>query len=162
MLYFMSFVVPGFISMQIYGQIHPRQRTSLKDSLLEALTFGAINFVLLFFAIRWIANPENFQAWPVGVWLAAIGIFLLCPLFWPWALVGIQNVLVKLNWFLSTSPTAWDHYFKDRRPCWVLVHLSETRRVGGWFGRAPTRAPTRSRVISISRNYGCLTNMAAL
>jgi len=42
MLYFMAFVVPGFISMQIYSQIRPRQKTTLKDSLLEAVTFGAI------------------------------------------------------------------------------------------------------------------------
>jgi hypothetical protein len=134
-LYFLAFVVPGFISMQIYAQIRPRQRTTLKDSLLEAVTFGAINLILLFFAVMWIADPANFQKQPVHVWLAAIAVFLLCPLIWPWLLIRAQNILVRMGLFLSSEPTAWDHYWRGRRPCWVLVHISETRRVGGWFGK---------------------------
>jgi len=134
-LYFLAFVVPGFISMQIYVQIRPRQKTTLKDSLLEAITFGAINFALLFFAILWVVDLRNFVAHPFYVWLLAIAIFLVCPALWPWLLIGAQNILAKLNLFLATSPTAWDHFFRDRRPCWVLVHISETRRVGGRFGR---------------------------
>ena len=134
-IYFLAFVVPGFISMQVYAQIRARQKTTLKDSILEAITFGAINFAILFFAIEWIVNPPNFTLHPIYVWIAAIVVFLILPLFWPWALVGVQNLLAKRNLFLATSPTAWDHYFLDRKPCWVLVHISETRRVGGRFGK---------------------------
>lgn len=134
-LYFLAFVVPGFISMQIYTQIRPRQRTTLKDNLLEAVTFGAINFALLFFGILWVFDPTNFAQHPLGVWFAVIGIFLICPLVWPWLLVGTQNILARCNLFLATSPTAWDHYFRTRSPCWVSVHISETRRIGGRFGK---------------------------
>jgi Family of unknown function (DUF6338) len=134
-LYFLAFVVPGFISMQIYGQIRPRQRTTLKDNFLEAVSFGAINFLLLFFPIIWIMKPENFQQHPIYVWLATICIFLICPSAWPWAMIWVQNILARWHLFLSASPTAWDHFFGPRKPCWVLVHISETRRVGGWFGK---------------------------
>ncbi|GAB2796539.1 hypothetical protein GCM10027199_85170 [Amycolatopsis magusensis] len=30
----------------------------------------------------------------------------------------------------STTPTAWDHTFRDRGPCFVRVWLKD----GGWYG----------------------------
>jgi hypothetical protein len=132
-IYFMAFVVPGFISMQVYSQIRPQRRRDLKDSVLEAITFGAINFVLLFFVIRWVVDPTNFQQQPFVVWLVALGIFLVLPSLTPWLLVGVQTALEKSNLFLAPAPTAWDHYFNQRRSCWIIVHFSEVRRIGGRF-----------------------------
>lgn len=134
-IYFMAFVVPGFISMQIYGQIQPLQKKSLKDNLLEAISFGTINFVLLLFPILWLVAPGSFNEHPVGVWVATIATFLVCPLLWPWLLLAALRFLAKWNLILDLSPTAWDHYFRQSAPCWVLVHISETERIGGRFGR---------------------------
>ncbi|HEX4080087.1 MAG TPA: DUF6338 family protein [Rhizomicrobium sp.] len=133
-IYFVAFVVPGFISMQVYGLVLPREKTTLKDSILEAITYGAINFVVLFFPIRWAANVANFAQHPVGVWLAVIGIFLVFPCCSPLALIQVRKRLAKWGWALIEAPTAWDHFFQAQQACWVLVHISETRRVGGWFG----------------------------
>ena len=35
--------------------------------------------------------------------------------------------------FLST-PTAWDHAFRDREPCFVRVRLKDGNWAGGWYG----------------------------
>lgn len=32
------------------------------------------------------------------------------------------------------TPTAWDHAFRDRRPCFVRARLKEGSWVGGWYG----------------------------
>jgi len=34
----------------------------------------------------------------------------------------------------GTTPTAWDHAFRDRKPCFVRVRLSDGTWVGGWYG----------------------------
>ncbi|UJW30996.1 DUF6338 family protein [Saccharothrix sp. AJ9571] len=34
----------------------------------------------------------------------------------------------------STTPTAWDHTFRDRGPCFVRVRLKDGAWAGGWYG----------------------------
>jgi hypothetical protein len=29
---------------------------------------------------------------------------------------------------------AWDDFFLRREPCWIIVHLKDGRRLGGWYG----------------------------
>jgi Family of unknown function (DUF6338) len=135
LLYFLAFVVPGFLSMQIYSQIRPRQRSTLKDSLLEAISFSLMNFVLMFWGILWVLNPEHYHTHPILTYLLVIIIFLIMPIAWALMIVTIQNKLAQHGLFLATSPTAWDHYFHDRRPCWIIVHLSDNRKIGGRFDR---------------------------
>lgn len=134
LLYFLAFVVPGFLSMQIYAQIRPRQRATLKDTLLEAIAFGLINFVLLIWGVLWVMDARNYATHPILVYLLVIVIFLVMPAVWPLVLIAVQNRLAEWNLFLATSPTAWDHYFQRRRPCWVIVHLGDGKRIGGHFG----------------------------
>ncbi len=31
-------------------------------------------------------------------------------------------------------PTAWDHFFTQREPCWVLFHLRSGQLLAGYFG----------------------------
>jgi Family of unknown function (DUF6338) len=133
-IYFVAFVVPGFISMKVYGLFLAREKTTLKDSILEAVTYGAINFILLFFPIRWTATVSNYAQHPVWVWLAVIAIFLIAPCCSPVVVIQLRRLLQNTGWALLEAPTAWDHYFQKQQECWVLVHISETRRVGGWFG----------------------------
>ncbi len=120
--------------MQIFSQIRPRQKVSLKDNLLEAISFSLINFILLFWAIDWALDARNIERHPYLVYALSIVVFLVMPTVWPLLLVAFQNMMAKYNLFLATSPTAWDHYFKEREPSWVIVHLSESRRIGGRFG----------------------------
>ncbi|MGW4393721.1 DUF6338 family protein [Amycolatopsis nivea] len=34
----------------------------------------------------------------------------------------------------SSVPTAWDHAFRDRRPCFVRARLKNGGWIGGWYG----------------------------
>jgi Family of unknown function (DUF6338) len=135
LLYFLAFVLPGFLSMQIYSQVRPRQRTTLKDSLFEAVSFSLVNFVILFWGVFWVMDPKHYTDHPFVTYLLVIVIFLVMPVAWVFILVATQNKLAELGILLAASPTAWDHYFRERRPCWVLVHLSDNRKLGGRFGR---------------------------
>jgi hypothetical protein len=47
----LAFVVPGFLSIRVYGLLLPGDEPSLKDNVLEALAFGILNFVIMFWAI---------------------------------------------------------------------------------------------------------------
>jgi hypothetical protein len=67
--------------------------------------------------------------------LMVVVIFLIMPVAWAFVIVAAQNLLAQRGLFLAAAPTAWDHYFHDRRPCWIVVHLSDNRKLGGRFGR---------------------------
>lgn len=40
----------------------------------------------------------------------------------------------KLSARFQRTPTAWDHAFRDRRPCFVRARLADGTWVGGWYG----------------------------
>ncbi|MDR1747876.1 MAG: DUF6338 family protein [Spirochaetaceae bacterium] len=44
---FIIIVAPGFLSLKIWGLIHPTQHTSLADSLYEAIFYGVLNYFLI-------------------------------------------------------------------------------------------------------------------
>ncbi len=161
-LYFLAFVVPGFISMQIYVQIRPRQKTTLKDSLLEAFTFGAMNFVLLFFQILWTVKPASYAAHPFGVWVSAILIFFVAPTIWPWLLIFART-------FWPSSICFWPL----RLPRGTIIFRIENHagfwftsiKTVGWAGgseNTPLPALFLTRATSISRNSGNWTRKADL
>ena len=35
---------------------------------------------------------------------------------------------------LGEQKTAFDAFFSTNEPCWVIVHLADGSRVGGWYG----------------------------
>lgn len=40
----------------------------------------------------------------------------------------------RLRAAYASTPTAWDHVFRDRGPCFVRARLKDGGWVGGWFG----------------------------
>ncbi len=49
------------------------------------------------------------------------------------ATVSVVQRRVKQGRYLPT-PTAWEHMFHDRLPCYVRARLKDGRWVGGWYG----------------------------
>ena len=48
---FLIFVVPGFVSMHVYGLLRSREKISLKDSIFEAIAFSLVNLTLMIWAV---------------------------------------------------------------------------------------------------------------
>jgi len=128
----LAFVVPGFIGMLGYRLFQPNQRLRLKDDWPDALVFGLI----LFCTAQYFVNPllpENITLQNSDL---AFGAYLLVfPIICAIALNMLLHVLEKRKWILARAPTAWDHVFRRSKSYWVVVHLNDGRRIGGYFSK---------------------------
>jgi hypothetical protein len=135
---FVFIVLPGFLSMRVYGLLRPMERITLKDNILEAIAFSIVNAALMMWAIRLLIAPAFFDQYPVWSYILFVATFLIAPTLWPFLLVGLISFLENKNIILSQQPTSWDHFFRrrqGRQGCWIVVHLRDGRRLGGKFGR---------------------------
>ncbi|MEU2067213.1 DUF6338 family protein [Streptomyces anulatus] len=75
---------------------------------------------------------NGFVERPRAVGLAAVMLFLVVPAVAAVA-VSLMDRRRRKARFLST-PSAWDHAFRDREPCFVRVRLKDGNWAGGWYG----------------------------
>lgn len=136
LVFFLAFVVPGFVSMRVFALLRPTDIITLKSHILDAIFFGTINFALLIYPMTVLLNtewsPDNmFELVPL-----VFIIFFFFPVIWPIALLRILRFLESKNLILSQAPTSWDHYFGQRVAsggCWAIAHLHDGRKIGGLF-----------------------------
>jgi hypothetical protein len=123
------FALPGFISLQVWSLIIPTSERTLKDSIPEAIAFGVLNAV--------IGAPLLLAVSPSSVWYL-YGLLLLTlivlPAFWPFALKRGLRLLSASDVILKQARNGWDEAFLRREPLFIIVHLKDGRRIGGYFG----------------------------
>jgi hypothetical protein len=127
--FFVLFVLPGFISLKVWTQIVPSPERPLKDAIGEVIAFGVLNAAIVapFLALWQPADAGAIYASLV------IGLVIL-PALWPFCLNWIVNVLQRMNVLLIPARTAWDYVFEQREPYFIIVHLKDGRRIGGYYG----------------------------
>lgn len=134
LILFVAFVLPGAISMYIYGLLVPQAERLLKEKVLEAVCFSLINFVLLFWLIRLVLDPAFLESQALTAWLIVIVAFIVLPLVWPFAAVRLLTFFERRGWIKVRARTAWDDYFgRLSGGCWILVELVTGKLVGGRF-----------------------------
>jgi hypothetical protein len=127
--FFTLFALPGFISLQIWSLIVPTDSRPIKDSLPEAIGFGVLNSM--------VTVPLVLIAAPQTPWLLYAMLFLalvLAPALWPFLVKWCLGKLHKLDLILSPTRNAWDDLFLRQEPLFVIVHLKDGRRIGGYYG----------------------------
>lgn len=128
-LFFALLVLPGFISLRIWSLIVPTADRFLKDEIGEAIAFGILNFA--------IAGPI-FVLWkpstPSTLYVAIVVVLVVLPALWPFLIKWAINILQHLNLLLIPSKNAWDDVFLRRETYFVIVHLKDGRKIGGYYG----------------------------
>jgi hypothetical protein len=123
------FALPGFISLRVWSLIFPTSELPLKDQLGEALSFGILNAMIcapLFFLLL--------PATPLTLYGLAILTLVVLPAIWPFPALWLMRALQRANVILVTSRSAWDDVFLRDEPYFVIVHLKDGARVGGYYG----------------------------
>ena len=127
--FFVLFALPGFISLQVWALLVPTSDRPLKDSIPEALGFGVLNAV--------VGAPLLLVFAPTNPWIT-YGLFILTlamlPAFWPFPLKWALDQLATRSIILKRPRNGWDELFLRREPLFVIVHLKDGRRIGGYFG----------------------------
>jgi len=126
---FLAFVIlPGAMSIAVHRMILPGFQAPLGQNVLEALVYGAFNFAILF-TLGLAAPPSG----AIPVLLSAVFV-LVTPCIWPFVLRFGLEALQHRRLIPSQSRTGWDHVFRSNTPYFVIVHLHDGRRIGGFYG----------------------------
>ena len=131
---FIAFVIPGFITMKVYGLLAATGHRDSSQQLIDAVAYSCLNYAVLAFpslALESYNAKEVAPYWYFGAWavfLLVVPVALACA-FWK---------LRATDFFQRTLPhpvgKPWDYFFSQRRQLWAVVTLKDGRKVGGLFG----------------------------
>ena len=127
--------LPGFVSLKIHGFIRPWVQLAAAEMIIDAFGYSLLNAGVFSWAI-FGASRELAEPLPDYRWVAffAVLICLVGPVIWPILLRLVQRYVLRGGWLLGEQPTAFDAFFSTDNPCWIMVHLADGSRVGGWYG----------------------------
>lgn len=123
------FALPGFISLQIWGLIVPSSERSFGQMLPEAIAFGVLNAVVTGPFVVWIAPGSSWGLYSVLL-IALVGL----PALWPFVIKSAMRWLYRRGIVLNPARNGWDAAFLHQEPYFVIVHLKDGRRIGGYYG----------------------------
>lgn len=127
--FFALFALPGFISLQVWSLIVPTAERPLKELIPEAIGFGILNAV--------VGAPLIIAIAPANIWtlypLLLLTLIAL-PTAWPFILKWGLGKLSTADIILKQARNGWDAAFLKREPLFVIVHLKDGRRIGGYYG----------------------------
>jgi hypothetical protein len=126
---FVMIVAPGFISMKIWGLIHPSRHISFTDSLYEAIFYGVLNYFAFVYWLPPLMMKINFTLQIIAYILSLVITPLLLPVLWKKVL---SWGIMKKN-IINPIPKAWDVFFRKRQPCFMMVHLKNGQIIGGLY-----------------------------
>jgi hypothetical protein len=121
------FVAPGFISLKIWGLIHPSQKIILSESLIEAIIFSSFNYIVTIWLYFITKNTDL-------IWIYFIIALIIFPIIWPILFKRLLNTRLLKNKTISLIPKSWDYFFSKRKYCFMLIHLNSDRVIGGLYG----------------------------
>jgi hypothetical protein len=123
------FALPGFISLRVWALIVPTSERALKDELGEAIGFGILNAIVC---------APLFLFWaplkPLLLYALVILTLIVVPAFWPFVIRWCIRRLESLDLILIPSHSAWDDVFLRNEAYFVIVHLNDGSRAGGYYG----------------------------
>lgn len=129
------FIVPGFISMRVYALLRPTESGPLKENIYEAVTFSVINYVLMEWSVPLARKYGAAADGTIPRLLLLSAAFVIVPALLPILLNFVLGKLEHRGYVLRRAKSAWDNFFLRRQSCWIIVHLKDGRRMGGYFGR---------------------------
>lgn len=136
LLAFALFVLPGAISMYIFGLLVAQGDRLLKDRILEAICFSLLNFALCFWPIQFLFREGFLREYPLGAWLIALATLVIAPMIWPFAAHRLLRFAEARRLIAPQARTAWDDFFDAQRSgVWMQVILTDDTVVGGIFGQ---------------------------
>jgi Family of unknown function (DUF6338) len=123
------FALPGFISLRVWALISPTSERALKDELGEAIGFGILNAIVC---------APLFLLWaplkPLPLYALVIFTLIVVPAIWPIAIQWCIHQLQALDLILIPSHSAWDDVFLRNEAYFVIGHLNDGSRAGGYYG----------------------------
>lgn len=128
------FLVPGFIAMKVYGLLVPARERHWGAATIEVFSYGSLNLGLWWWLVMLVQRVEFSSRQPLVFALGTIWILVVFPVLLAILAWRLRRTRFARRWITHPLPTAWDFFFASRQPCWILFHLKNGKRFGGFFG----------------------------
>ena len=136
-LLFLVLVLPGFISIKVYELIIASDKRDFSKSILEAVMYSALNFILLSWLITLISSNNFVKTDPFLYWLSSFGIFIFfpaagfCPIIVPSGTVGssISSNIRRLSLYGTRIETASCIFFPDNSGV-LIISIEKKSKIG--------------------------------
>lgn len=128
MTLFILLFVPGFISWKVWQLMVPVNNYKPVDYFLEVLSYGCINFAFILVLV-WFTTKDLNNIYPFIIFLS----FLILPVWWPILIKQMRELECLKGRSVAPIPKAWDYFFMKGEPCFILVHLSNGKLIGGLY-----------------------------
>jgi hypothetical protein len=120
---FLIFFLPGFISMKVYDLIVSGESRDFSKSMLALSGLIAI-----------IMTGDFYHKHFILYWLWVFVIMVVVPAFWPVAFLRLTTWHPVGKYFVHPIRKPWDYVFRKRTRFWIIVHLKNGQKIGGFFG----------------------------
>lgn len=133
LLLFITFVVPGFISLKAYELLTPRAPKKSADQLIDAVAYSSANYALLFWPIFAVEKSSLEVNHPHLYTIFYVMVLLVAPILWA-VLVRWLRLSKRVQAALP-HPTEkpWDYVFSKNAPYWVIVTLKDGKQIAGKY-----------------------------
>jgi hypothetical protein len=130
---FITFVVPGFISIKVYQLLFPGSQRAVSDQLVDAVAYSCLNYAALFWLVVIVEDSRLKDIFPALYYAFYLLLLLVAPAMW----VLLWRWLRTREFFQRNAPhpiqKPWDYVFQQRHPFWMIVYLRSGAVVGGKF-----------------------------
>lgn len=130
----LAFLVwPGLLSVQVYRLRVAGDSLDWGKVSLQGFFYSVLNYVLLFWAVLYLADINNEAWYPVRYWALFGFVYLVAPILWPLAWLRFIESKWATKHLQHPHPTAWDYFFDKREEVFVIAKLKDGKRIGGLF-----------------------------
>ncbi|MGH7134013.1 MAG: DUF6338 family protein [Phycisphaerales bacterium] len=127
-------LVPGFVMVFVYDLFVPGERRNPSEQIIAVFAYGSLNLSLGFwiFDLAEVAGDASRACYMAVTFL---GLFAF-----PTVLALIAQAAIRSTWFvglgaLHPTPTGWDYFLGQGKPCWMLFHFKSGELAGGKYSK---------------------------
>ncbi|NQW03684.1 MAG: hypothetical protein HQ485_06615 [Acidobacteria bacterium] len=129
---FLLLMLPGFISRKVYDLQISGDRHDGTSYAMDAVVYGTLNAAIWIAPLTWAATFQHSH--PVWFWTLVLTALVASPVALAIVAVWVLRSKHLRGWTRHPMPMAWDYYFGQGVPCWVLFRLKNGKSIGGFFG----------------------------
>ena len=129
---FITFIVPGFISLRVYEALRGGERRNVNDAIIDVVVYSFATDIV------WVPLVAHLVGIWVG-WFVAVSLlgFVLFPGLLAVVWYSVQGRLAKGGVIADPTPKPWDKFFlrvaKEGLQLGVIVTLTDGRKIGGRY-----------------------------
>jgi hypothetical protein len=136
LLLFIAFVIPGFVSLKIYGILFPPTPDKNDKLLIDAVAYSSINYALLSLPIYAVETYGIRKEYPLAYILFYCFVLFFAPICWAFLMRKLRTTEFFLRKMPHPIATPWDYVFGQRQSYWIIVTLKDGKQFAGRYDSA--------------------------